>query len=98
MRFLPQFETRRNHDVSDRSKSGPQWRQLRHELLEDRRLLSITSATEENTLFTDSNWESTESTQTADAQRQDFAPGEILIGFEGDVVAAYRGKGAGAAI
>jgi subtilisin family serine protease len=53
------------------------------EALEDRRLLSVAA------------WDENKASAAGGAQ---FVPGEILVGFEGDVVAAYHGKGASGAM
>jgi subtilisin family serine protease len=54
------------------------------EALEDRRLLSATG------------W--LESSANSASVHNDFVAGELIIGFEGDVVSTYHGKGAGPAI
>ena len=82
-------------------------RKISFEQLEDRRLLSITAWTDENVgpaaefknpeaLLADVNSALGIDSSTAEAPQ--FVPGEILVGFEGDVPAAYRAKGAAAAL
>ena len=87
-------------------RSGPRTAGLRPhrlvlEMLEDRRLLSIGAWDDDHLALTadanspavlavDVNDVAQSRASSVDAPR--FAPEEILVGFEGDVVAAYRGN------
>ncbi|MGI6416680.1 MAG: S8 family serine peptidase [Thermoguttaceae bacterium] len=51
---------------------------------------------EQRTLLSVVGWDENDGALPAAAAQ--FVPGEILVGFEGDVVAAYHGKGAAAAL
>ena len=82
-------------------------RRLNVERLEDRRLLSIAAWSDHATaLPVDSNYSAAltadvDSDLASDASltgRLEFLPGEILVGFEGEVATTYRGKGAAAAL
>ncbi len=66
------------------AKAGLRARRCTMEALEQRTLLSVVG------------WDENDGALPAAAAQ--FVPGEILVGFEGDVVAAYHGKGAAAAL
>jgi subtilisin family serine protease len=86
---------------------GLESRKLALEKLEDRQLLSISGLDDDNAArvvnFADQPAPTADVNGAAEIQKAavgtpPFAPGEILVGFEGDVVAAYRNRGAAVAL
>ena len=79
-------------------------RRMRLEILEDRRLLSLAAPDDDAPVYLESSLgaelviNAVGQEQRADQAIPQFVAGEILVGFEGEVPALYRTRGAAAAL